>query len=141
MPVNGGALDFAKLGIEPPRDASHGDIATNAALVLAKQAGMAPRELGEKLAAKLSEDGDVAEAGIAGPGFVNLKLADGFWRKQLATVLEQETRYGRSNLGGGMKINVEYVSANPTGPMHVGHCRGAVVGDALANLLALPATT
>jgi arginyl-tRNA synthetase len=133
--ANGGALDFAKLGIEPPRDASHGDIATNAALVLAKQAAMAPRELGEKLAAKLSEDSDVEEATIAGPGFVNLKLADGFWRKQLATVLEQEAGYGCSNLGGGMKINVEYVSANPTGPMHVGHCRGAVVGDALANLL------
>ena len=133
--ADGGALDFAKLGIEPPRDASHGDVATNAALVLAKQAGMAPRELGEKLAAKLSEDGDVMEAGIAGPGFVNLKLSDGFWRKQLATMLEQETGYGRSDFGGGMKINVEYVSANPTGPMHVGHCRGAVVGDALANLL------
>ncbi|GAB4351101.1 MAG: arginine--tRNA ligase [Oricola sp.] len=134
--ANGGALDFAKLGIEPPRDASHGDVATNAALVLAKQAGMAPRELGEKLAAKLSEDPDVMEAGIAGPGFVNLKLSDGFWRRQLATILEQETGYGRSDLGGGMKVNVEYVSANPTGPMHVGHCRGAVVGDALANLLA-----
>jgi arginyl-tRNA synthetase len=133
--ANGGALDFGKLGIEPPRDASHGDVATNAALVLAKQAGMAPRELGEKLAAKLSEDGDVLEAGIAGPGFVNLKLSDGFWRKQLGTILEQETNYGRSSLGGGMKVNVEYVSANPTGPMHVGHCRGAVVGDALANLL------
>ncbi len=133
--ANGGALDFAKLGIEPPRDASHGDVATNAALVLAKQTGMAPRELGEKLAAKLSEDSDVMEAGIAGPGFVNLKLSDGFWRKQLATILEQEAGYGASDLGGGMKINVEYVSANPTGPMHVGHCRGAVVGDALANLL------
>jgi len=133
--VNGGTLDFGKLGIEPSRDASHGDVATNAALVLAKQAGMAPRELGEKLAAKLSEDRDVEEAGIAGPGFVNLKLADGFWRKQLSTILEQEAGYGHSDLGGGMKINVEYVSANPTGPMHVGHCRGAVVGDALANLL------
>ncbi len=133
--AEGGALDFSKLGIEPPRDPSHGDIATNAALVLAKQAGMPPRELGEKLAEKLAEDGDVEAAGIAGPGFVNLKLADGFWRKQLGTMLEQEIDYGRSDLGGGAKINVEYVSANPTGPMHVGHCRGAVVGDALANLL------
>ncbi|QKV17748.1 arginine--tRNA ligase [Oricola thermophila] len=134
--ANGGELNLEKLGIEPPRDASHGDIATNAALVLAKQAGMAPRELGEKLAAKLSEDPDVMEAGIAGPGFVNLKLSDGFWRKQLATILEKETDFGRCDLGGGLKVNVEYVSANPTGPMHVGHCRGAVVGDALANLLA-----
>lgn len=133
--ANGSALDFSKLGIEPPRDPSHGDIATNAALVLAKQAGMPPRELGEKLAEKLAEDSDIEAAGIAGPGFVNLKLADGFWRKQLGTMLEQETDYGRSDLGGGAKINVEYVSANPTGPMHVGHCRGAVVGDALANLL------
>ncbi len=133
---DGGALDFAKLGIEPPRDASHGDIATNAALVLAKQAGMAPRDLAEKIAEKLGEDSDVETSGIAGPGFVNLKLADGFWRKQLKTVLDQEAGYGSSDLGGGRKINVEYVSANPTGPMHVGHCRGAVVGDALANLLA-----
>ena len=132
---DGGALDFAKLGIEPPRDASHGDIATNAALVLAKQAGMAPRDLAEKIAEKLGKDSDVETSGIAGPGFVNLKLADGFWRKQLKTVLAQEAGYGSSDLGGGRKINVEYVSANPTGPMHVGHCRGAVVGDALANLL------
>lgn len=132
---DGGALDFVKLGIEPPRDASHGDIATNAALVLAKQAGMAPRDLAEKIAEKLGEDSDVETSGIAGPGFVNLKLADGFWRKQLRTVLAQEAGYGSSDLGGGRKINVEYVSANPTGPMHVGHCRGAVVGDALANLL------
>ncbi|MCI5073797.1 arginine--tRNA ligase [Oricola sp.] len=133
---DGGALDFAKLGIEPPRDASHGDIATNAALVLAKQAGMPPRELAEKIAAKLGEDADVESSGVAGPGFVNLKLSDGFWRKQLATILERQDDYGRSTLGDGAKINVEYVSANPTGPMHVGHCRGAVVGDALANLLA-----
>ncbi|MAS05289.1 MAG: arginine--tRNA ligase [Ahrensia sp.] len=132
---DGGALDFAKLGIEPPRDASHGDIATNAALVLAKQVGMAPRDLAEKIAEKLGEDSDVETSGIAGPGFVNLKLSDGFWRKQLATILAQEAGYGSSDLGGGAKINVEYVSANPTGPMHVGHCRGAVVGDALANLL------
>jgi len=132
---DGGALDFAKLGIEPPRDASHGDIATNAALVLAKQVGMAPRDLAEKIAEKLGEDSDVETSGIAGPGFVNLKLSDGFWRKQLATILAQEAGYGSSDLGGGTKINVEYVSANPTGPMHVGHCRGAVVGDALANLL------
>jgi len=132
---DGGALDFSKLGIEPPRDASHGDIATNAALVLAKQAGMAPRDLAEKIAEKLGEDSDVEMSGIAGPGFVNLKLSDGFWRKQLATILAQEAGYGSSDLGGGRKINVEYVSANPTGPMHVGHCRGAVVGDALANLL------
>jgi arginyl-tRNA synthetase len=128
--------DFAKLGIEPPRDPSHGDIATNAALVLSKQVGMAPRELAEKLAAKFREDADVQSADVAGPGFVNLKLADGFWLKELQAVLAEKTEYGKSALGANAKVNVEYVSANPTGPMHVGHCRGAVVGDTLANLLA-----
>ncbi|WP_421849108.1 arginine--tRNA ligase [Oricola sp.] len=129
-------LDLTKLGIEPPRDPSHGDIASNAALVLTKQLGVPPRELADKLATALAADPDVENATVAGPGFVNLKISDGFWRRELTAVLAEGTDYGRSSLGEGCKINVEYVSANPTGPMHVGHCRGAVVGDTLANLLA-----
>jgi arginyl-tRNA synthetase len=132
---DGAPLDFSRLGIEPPRDPSHGDIATNAALVLAKQTGVPPRELAEKIAASLGEDGDVETATIAGPGFVNLKISDGFWLAELGRVLDEGSDYGKSAAGSGKKVNVEYVSANPTGPMHVGHCRGAVVGDALANLL------
>ncbi|TCD12344.1 arginine--tRNA ligase [Oricola cellulosilytica] len=133
---DGGELDFSKLGIEPPRDPAHGDIATNAALVLSKQTGIAPRELGERLAAVLAKDDDVSTAELAGPGFVNLRLADGFWFKLLVRMLAAGADFGRSAMGDGKSVNVEYVSANPTGPMHVGHCRGAVVGDALANLLA-----
>ncbi|MBD0416559.1 arginine--tRNA ligase [Oryzicola mucosus] len=131
----GGALDMSRITVEPPRDASHGDLATNAAMVLAKPAGQNPRALAERLAAVLQTDADVAAVEIAGPGFVNLRLKDAFWRKQLVGMLDQAVDFGRSKVGGGKKVNVEYVSANPTGPMHVGHCRGAVVGDALANLL------
>ncbi|MEL6919608.1 MAG: arginine--tRNA ligase, partial [Pseudomonadota bacterium] len=121
---------------EPPRDAAHGDLATNAAMVLAKVAGMKPRDLAEKLVSILVSDEDVDAADVAGPGFINLRLSDRFWHGQLRAVLEQGAKYGSGTPDKSLKINVEYVSANPTGPMHVGHCRGAVVGDALANLLA-----
>ncbi|KRB53101.1 arginine--tRNA ligase [Rhizobium sp. Root708] len=128
-------LDFGRIAIEPPRDASHGEVATNAAMVLAKPLGTNPRALAEIITAKLKEDADIAEVSVAGPGFINLKLSVGYWQRLLASMIEAGTDYGRSSLGTGSRVNVEYVSANPTGPMHVGHCRGAVVGDALANLL------
>ncbi len=133
---DGSAVDLSRISVEPPRDPAHGDLATNAAMVLAKPVGENPRALAERLAAALAGDADVEAAAVAGPGFVNLRLADGFWRRQLKVVLEQGANYGRSTSGASRKVNVEYVSANPTGPMHVGHCRGAVVGDALANILA-----
>jgi len=132
----GGVPDLSRIAVEPPRDASHGDLATNAAMVLAKPTGQNPRALAERLAAALREDKDIASAEIAGPGFVNLKLQDGFWQAHLTALLGEGRNYGRSKVGGGRRANVEYVSANPTGPMHVGHCRGAVVGDTLANLMA-----
>ena len=133
---DGRALDLSRIAVEPPRDATHGDLATNAAMVLAKAAGQNPRALAETIAASLRSDPEVAKVEVAGPGFVNLGLSDSFWHKHLADILAAGPDYGRSTIGAGKKINVEYVSANPTGPMHVGHCRGAVVGDALANLLA-----
>ncbi|NKL37111.1 arginine--tRNA ligase [Rhizobium leguminosarum bv. viciae] len=129
-------LDFGRIAVEPPRDASHGDVATNAAMVLAKPLGTNPRALADVIIAKLKEDADVADVSVAGPGFINIRLAVGYWQRLLASMIGAGTDYGRSTLGEGKKVNVEYVSANPTGPMHVGHCRGAVVGDALANLLA-----
>ncbi|MBB2687488.1 arginine--tRNA ligase [Rhizobium sophoriradicis] len=129
-------LDFGRITVEPPRDASHGDVATNAAMVLAKPLGSNPRALADVIIAKLKEDADVADVSVAGPGFINIRLAVGYWQRLLASMIASGTDYGRSTLGAGRKVNVEYVSANPTGPMHVGHCRGAVVGDALANLLA-----
>ncbi len=122
--------------IEPPRDASHGDMATNAAMVLAKGAGTNPRVLAEALAPKLEALGEVASVSIAGPGFINLTLTEQAWRDELAIITSIGADYGRSDRGGGRTVNIEYVSANPTGPMHMGHCRGAVVGDALASLLA-----
>ncbi|MBY3091183.1 arginine--tRNA ligase [Rhizobium laguerreae] len=128
-------LDFGRITVEPPRDASHGDVATNAAMVLAKPLGTNPRALADVIIAKLKEDSDVADVSVAGPGFINIRLAVGYWQRLLASMIGAGTDYGRSALGAGKKVNVEYVSANPTGPMHVGHCRGAVVGDALANLL------
>ncbi|MDG4886219.1 arginine--tRNA ligase [Mesorhizobium sp. WSM4887] len=133
---DGGALDLSRIAVEPPRDASHGDLATNAAMVLAKPTGQNPRALAEQLTAALRSDADIASADVAGQGFVNLRLKDGFWQAHLAVLLGEGRNYGRSKIGGGRKANVEYVSANPTGPMHVGHCRGAVVGDTLANLMA-----
>jgi arginyl-tRNA synthetase len=128
-------LDRKNVTVEPPRDVTHGDLATNAAMVLAKPAGMNPRALGEALAAELGKLDDVAEATVAGPGFINLRLTDAAWRDELAQIAAAGDDYGRSTLGKGVTVNIEYVSANPTGPMHMGHCRGAVVGDALASLL------
>jgi arginyl-tRNA synthetase len=133
---DGGPLDLSRVAVEPPRDPSHGDLASNAAMVLARPTGSNPRELAERIAAALAGDPDVISAQVAGPGFVNLRLSDGYWHAQLQRMLAAGTDFGRSRIGAGRRVNVEYVSANPTGPMHVGHCRGAVVGDALANLLA-----
>ncbi|MCF3642437.1 arginine--tRNA ligase [Rhizobium sp. TRM95111] len=129
-------VDFSRLSVEPPRDQSHGDVATNAAMVLAKPLGTNPRALAELIVAALRDDPDVVEVSVAGPGFINIRLAVAYWQRLLAAVIAEGSAYGRSAAGAGRAVNVEYVSANPTGPMHVGHCRGAVVGDALANLLA-----
>ena len=138
--IKDGALPFgidqSRIVVEPPRESAHGDMATNAAMVLAKDAGAKPRVLAEAIAAKLRSDDLVAKAEVAGPGFINLTLKPKAWNGALRAVLAAGANYGRSNVGGGSAVNVEYVSANPTGPMHVGHCRGAVFGDALANLLA-----
>ncbi len=128
-------LNRKSVAVEPPRDASHGDLATNAAMVLAKAAGTNPRALAALILAKLEALPDVLEVSVAGPGFINMRLSDAAWRRELATVLSEGERYGLSDVGAGQRVNVEYVSANPTGPMHMGHCRGAVVGDALASLL------
>lgn len=128
-------LDLSAVAVEPPRDAAHGDMATNAAMVLAKPAGMQPRAIAEALAARLLADPRVTLAEVAGPGFLNLRLAPGVWQGLVGAVLAAGPGYGRSALGAGQKVNVEFVSANPTGPMHVGHVRGAVFGDALAALL------
>ncbi len=128
-------LDRRNVTVEPPRDASHGDMATNAAMVLAKPAGLNPRALAELIVAKLAARDEVVSADIAGPGFINLRVSENAWRSELALIHAQGSDYGRSVLGAGKTVNVEYVSANPTGPMHMGHCRGAVVGDALASLL------
>lgn len=129
-------LDLSRVTAEPPRDAAHGDVTTNAAMVVAKAAGMAPKVLAEALVKRLTKQADVLAADVAGPGFINLRLKETFWPKILEAILEKGNDYGRSELGKGIKTNVEYVSANPTGPLHVGHCRGAVFGDALAALLA-----
>ncbi len=129
-------LSFDNVTVEPPRDAAHGDMATNAAMVLAKPARMKPRDIAEALAGKLAADARITSAEVAGPGFLNLRLAASVWQAVLAAVLKTGTDYGRSTMGLGQKVNVEYVSANPTGPLHVGHTRGAVFGDALASLLA-----
>jgi arginyl-tRNA synthetase len=129
-------LDTSKVVVEPPRDPAHGDITTNAAMVLAKPAGKAPRDIAAALCEVLGAHADVASAEIAGPGFVNLRIAAGFWPGFIRAVLAAGENFAASRMGEGHKVNVEYVSANPTGPLHVGHCRGAVFGDALANLLA-----
>jgi arginyl-tRNA synthetase len=129
-------IDLSRIVVEPPRDASHGDMATNAAMVLAKDAGQKPRDLAEAIAAKLRGEASIEKVDVAGPGFINLTLKAQVWHDELRRVLAAGRDYGRSRLGQGEKVNVEYVSANPTGPLHVGHGRGAVFGDALANLLA-----
>jgi arginyl-tRNA synthetase len=130
-------IDLARVVVEPTRDASHGDMATNAAMVLAKEAKAKPKDLAEAIAAKLREDDLIASVDVAGPGFINLTLKTSAWADALRAVLRDGDSYGQSAVGAAEKVNVEYVSANPTGPMHVGHCRGAVFGDALASLLAL----
>ncbi|MCB2123112.1 MAG: arginine--tRNA ligase, partial [Rhodobacteraceae bacterium] len=128
-------LDMTNVAVEPPRDAAHGDMATNAAMVLAKPAGQNPRAIAEALAAKLGADPRIVTAEVAGPGFLNLRLTRDAWRGVVAAALARGRDFGRSDLGQGVRVNVEFVSANPTGPMHVGHTRGAVFGDALAALL------
>jgi arginyl-tRNA synthetase len=128
-------IDLSRVQVEPPRETAHGDMATNAAMVLAKDAGRKPRELAEAFADRLRRDDMVANVEVAGPGFINLVLEPSAWSEALRAVLHAGAGYGRSSVGAATRVNVEYVSANPTGPMHVGHCRGAVFGDALANLL------
>src|SRR5947209_10683615 len=130
------AIDFSRIVVEPPRDAAHGDMATNAAMVLAKEAKLKPRDLAELIATKLRADDLIAAVEVAGPGFINLTLQPKAWTDTLRIILREGEHYGKSAIGSGAKVNVEYVSANPTGPMHVGHCRGAVFGDALSSLLA-----
>ena len=128
-------LNLAPITVEPPRDPLHGDMATNAAMVLAKPAKQKPRDIADALVAKLAADDRITTAEVAGPGFINLRLDGAVWQDVTKAVLDQGTDFGRSDMGAGQKVNVEYVSANPTGPLHVGHTRGAVFGDALASLL------
>jgi arginyl-tRNA synthetase len=128
-------LERSNVAVEPPRDPAHGDISTNAAMVLAKPAGMNPRALAELLSGELAKIDGVTSVEIAGPGFINMRLDASAWLTELSEIAAAGADYGRSQLGAGKTVNIEYVSANPTGPMHMGHCRGAVVGDALASLL------
>lgn len=130
-----GDVERSNVTLEPPRDPSHGDLSTNAAMVLSKTAGQKPRDLAERIAEKLDDLEDVESAEIAGPGFINLRVSDAVLLRELTEIADLGDQYGRSELGQGVTVNVEYVSANPTGPMHMGHCRGAVVGDALCDLL------
>ena len=137
IPAVADTLDISaqRLAVEPPRDPSHGDLATNTAMVLAKRVGMKPRDLAEMLCEHLAKHDTVVSADVAGPGFINLRIADGYWLERLRDVLRAGLDYGASTIGAGRKVNVEYVSANPTGPLHAAHARGAVIGDALAMLL------
>ncbi|MEK6216854.1 MAG: arginine--tRNA ligase, partial [Boseongicola sp.] len=128
-------LSWGNVTVEPPRDAAHGDMATNAAMVLAKPAGLSPRDIATALAARLTSDNRIVAAEIAGPGFLNLRLDPAVWHDVVAEAVDAAGSFGHSGMGAGVKVNVEYVSANPTGPLHVGHTRGAVFGDALASLL------
>jgi len=129
-------LDIDRVTVEPPREEGHGDLSTNAAMVLSKAAGMKPRALAELLAEQLRALADVGDVAVAGPGFINLRIKESFWQARIADVLKADTAYGSSTTGAGVRVNVEYVSANPTGPLHLAHARGAVFGDALAALLA-----
>jgi arginyl-tRNA synthetase len=129
-------IDLSRVTVEPPREASHGDMATNAAMVLAKEAGKKPRDLAEAVAETLRADPLIDKVDVAGPGFINMTLKPAAWIDALRTAIKLGADYGKSDVGAAVPVNVEYVSANPTGPMHVGHCRGAVFGDALASLLA-----
>ena len=138
MQADGGlpaGLDFTNVAVEPPRDALHGDMASNAAMVLAKPAGLKPRAIAEDLATRLAADARIISVDVAGPGFLNLRLAPAVWRGMIPEALARGADFGRSDMGAGRRVNIEYVSANPTGPLHVGHTRGAVFGDALASLL------
>ncbi len=128
-------LDRKNVTVEPPRDAAHGDLATNAAMVLAKPAGTNPRALAEAIGEKLEAFATVEAVEVAGPGFINLRLHQDAWRSELRAILAQGDAYGVSTIGGNERVNVEYVSANPTGPLHMGQCRGAVIGDSLARVL------
>ena len=128
-------LNRRAVSVEPPRDPAHGDLATNAAMVLAKAAGTNPRALASAIVPKLEALPEVTAVEIAGPGFINIRLSTTAWRNELRSILLKGDAYGLSNIGNNERVNVEYVSANPTGPMHMGHCRGAVVGDSLARLL------
>ncbi|WP_375613098.1 arginine--tRNA ligase [Bartonella sp. AP153HLJHH] len=132
---NGEDLGLSKITVDPPRDSSHGHLSTNAAMVLAKSIGINPRALADKIIELLKNDSSIENIDVAGPGFINIKLTKLFWQDVIKSMLELGTSYGRIPMGQGKRVNVEYVSANPTGPMHVGHCRGAVVGDVLSNLL------
>src|SRR5258706_1747741 len=129
------SIDLSRVVVEPPRDAAHGDMATNAAMVLAKDVKAKPRDLAEQIAVRLRADDLIASVDVAGPGFINLTLKPSVWSDELRIVLREGEYYGTSTIGASEKVDVEYVSANPTGPMHVGHCRGAVFGDALCGLL------
>ncbi len=133
----GSGVDVSRVVVEPPKDPTHGDMATNAAMVLARDAKTKPRELAERIAGRLRAEDVIASVDVAGPGFINLTLRVAVWTDTLRAILRAGNAYGQSAIGAGEKVNVEYVSANPTGPMHVGHCRGAVFGDALASLLQL----
>jgi len=128
-------VDLSRINVEPPRDPAHGDLSTNAAMVLAKPLGMNPRELAGKLETALQDDPEIESIDIAGPGFINLRLPHSLWQNMLTQMLGDLPGVTTSQIGDKEKINIEYVSANPTGPMHVGHCRGAIFGDALASLL------
>ena len=132
---DGSAIDLSKITVEPPRDPDHGQLATNVALILGKQVGQNPRELAQIISTSLVKLPDVVRSEVAGPGFINLQINNSVWLKVLTKILEVGSDFGANSLGHNTKVNVEYVSANPTGPLHVGHCRGAVFGDALASLL------
>ncbi len=130
-----GGLELARVAVDVPRDAAFGDLSTNAAMVLAKPAGMKPRELAQLLVDRLVVAENVMFAEIAGPGFINVRMDNDLWRRCLGTILRDGNAYGDSDIGGGEAVNVEFVSANPTGPLHIGHARGSVFGDVLASLL------